>query len=50
LLPPGFIPLLLDWFQFAMFYIVGIGVVLLSLPHEWQLEVLRILFGTRWNS
>jgi hypothetical protein len=48
-LPPGFTPMPLDWFQFAMLYIAGIEAVLLSLPREWQREIIQILFWTRWN-
>jgi hypothetical protein len=46
--PPGFIPMPLDWFQFAMLYVAGIEVVLLSLPRKWQREIIQILF-CRWN-
>jgi hypothetical protein len=45
--PPGFIPPPFDWFQFAMLYIVGIEVVLLSRPRKWQREIIQILFWTR---
>ena len=48
-LPPGFIPMPLDWFQFAMLYIAGVEAVLLSLPHEWQREIIQILFWIRRN-
>jgi hypothetical protein len=48
-LPPGFIPMPLDWFQFAMLYIAGVEVVLLSLPRKWQREIIQILFWTHWN-
>jgi hypothetical protein len=43
-LPPGFDPPL-DWFQFAMLCITVIEAVVLSLPLEWQREILQILFG-----
>jgi hypothetical protein len=48
-LPPGFIPPPLDWFQFAILYLAGVEVVLLSLPRKWQREIIQILFWTRWN-
>jgi hypothetical protein len=48
-LPPGFIPPSLDWFQFAMLYLAGMELLLLSLPREWQREIIQILFWTRGN-
>jgi hypothetical protein len=48
-LPPGFISMPLNWFQFAMPYIVGIEVALLSLPRKWQREIIQILFSIRWS-
>jgi hypothetical protein len=41
---PRFIPPPLDWFQFAMLYIVGIEVVLLSLPRKWSHRIMDVLF------
>jgi len=46
---PGFTPPPFNWFDFTMLYIAGIEVVLLSLPDEWQREILQILFRIRRN-
>jgi len=46
--PPGFTPPPFNWFDFTMLYIAGVEVVLLSLPRDWQREIIQILF-CRWN-
>jgi len=47
--PPDFVPLPFNWFDFAMLYIAGIEIVLLSLPQKWQREIIEILFWIRWS-
>jgi hypothetical protein len=43
-LPPGFIPPPLDWFQFAMIYVVGLELVLLAMPNRWRDKVIEVAF------
>jgi hypothetical protein len=43
-LPPGFIPLPLDWFQFAMLYVAGLELVLLAMPGRWRDKIIDAAF------
>jgi hypothetical protein len=42
--PPGFIPLLIDWFQFALVYLACLEAVLLAMPSKWRNKVIEIAF------
>jgi hypothetical protein len=46
-LPPGFIPQPLDWFQFALLYVVGLELVLLAMPSRWLDEIIEVAFCLR---
>jgi hypothetical protein len=43
-LPHGFIPPPLDWFQFAMIYVVGLELVLLAMPNRWRDKIIEVAF------
>ena len=42
--PPDFVPPPLDWFQFAMLYIVFVELILLALPKTWFCVLFRTAF------
>jgi hypothetical protein len=42
--PPGFIPLPLDWFQFALLYLACLELVVLAMPRRWQDRVIEVAF------
>jgi hypothetical protein len=48
-LPPGFIPPPLDWFQFAMLYVVGLELVLLAMPNRWRDKIIEVAFWLSKN-
>jgi hypothetical protein len=45
--PPGFIPPPLDWFQFAMLYVMGLELVLLAMASKWRDKVIEGAFCLR---
>ena len=46
-LPPDFVQLPLDWFQFTMLYFAMLELVVLSLPIRWQRTIIDTLFCVR---
>ncbi len=43
----GFIPPPLDWFQFAMLYVVGLELVLLAMTSRWLDKIIEVAFWLR---
>jgi hypothetical protein len=48
-IPPGFVPLPLDSFQFALLYISLVELFVLVLPCRWRNRTIRVLFPVKRN-
>ena len=46
-LPPGFLPMPFDWFQFALLYLACLEAVLLAMPSRWRDKLIEVAFCLR---